>query len=159
MGLWSFYWTQSCSWPLSSCFSLYKTQNRVLFCIMWLQWDRFPLRLFFFQSFFLSNGLSSPLFFFFLLFFFRSLSIKPFSQQAYSVQTSGTTTIAGETIIFFLSALSPACFHVSSPQGGFWPRWDTRALQLTQEFKTSESDISLHLGPISFHYFQNYLFS
>ena len=35
-----------------------------------------------------------------------SLSIKPFSQQAYSVQTAGTTTISGErdrgTIISFL---------------------------------------------------------
>lgn len=95
MGLWSFYWTQSCSWPLSSCFSSYKTQSRILFCIMWLQWDQSLLLVYFFF-----NGLSS------VSRLASSPSIKPFSQQAYSVQTAGTTTITGErdrrTITFFL---------------------------------------------------------
>lgn len=57
-----------------------------------------------------------------------SLSIKPFSQQAYSVQTAGTTTISGEsdhsTIISFLKSeqevLSPAIQAAGSQHGVFF---------------------------------------
>lgn len=89
------------SWPLCSCRCLYKTgQFLSVQCryILWLV----LLCLFFF--FFFSSHFNALLF----VSVSVSLSIKPFSQQAYSVQTAGTTTISGEwdqtTIISFLQS-------------------------------------------------------
>lgn len=110
----------------------HKTPSRIPFCLMQAQCGR-PRR----------ASSSQPLNALLSVCVSVSLSIKPFSQQAYSVQTAGTTTISGEKgprFNYLLSAARARWSYLST--GWFLTPSGRPGLLLSREEVTEKESVS-----------------